>query len=393
MKKVLIFLVLILLFVPAFAGAANITYDDPFRPALSDFRTSGLDYTLYSDQARLADNYGFTLELPSVSGSLYNIARVMADDTGSNVLSDLFKGQKIQESLVSLLGVMVEQMGFKANKAASSDLGFGFGVNSFATGINGGLKVLTYNPSGTSVATLSAGLEANIAFTLAYGRSVYNDGRTKVNAGIALRPTLKVFSSELNAGEVVQWESLDLENIKVNSGWALPFDFTLTFNQLNGKLVFKVLASNINGAFHVGEEDYSYTKIAENLIPSSSVKMRTPMELGASVVYKPGIRFIDPTVSFEFRDINGYLKTKVLNSQKVELKNILMYLNADVNLNVLQILDITAGVHGGYAYAGAAMGFGGNTIQVFYNWSEFGEELGEKPVDTFTVRVKLGYER
>lgn len=392
MKKVLSTIILVCILLPVFAGE-YITYDDPFRPVLSDFRTSGLDYTLYSDQARLAENYGFSLELPAVSGSLYNIARVMADDTGSQVLSDLFKGQKIQENLVSILGVLVEQMGYKANKAASLDLGFGFGYNSFAMGINGGLTVHSYNKSGTTVATLSAGLEANTALTFAYGRSVYNDGRTKINAGIAFRPTLKVFSSELNAQEVVKWNDLNLENIKVNSGYALPFDFTLTFSQFNGKLVFKVLASNINGTFYVNREDYSYTEIAEKLIPSSSAKLKTPMQIGASVVYKPGIRFIDPTVSVEFKDINGYLKTKVIDSSNVQLKNILMYLNADLNLNVLQILDLTAGIHGGYAYAGAGMGFGGNTIQVFYNWSEFGQELGEKPVDTFTVRVKLGYER
>ena len=42
---------------------------------------------------------------------------------------------------------------------------------------------------------------------------------------------------------------------------------------------------------------------------------------------------------------------------------------------------------------GAGVGLLGMRIDATYGWQEFGAELGDKPVDSFTIRFNLGYDK
>lgn len=398
MKKLFVILLSVLMFTSVFAAQSNKTiYSEAFEPQVC-LRTSGLEYTLFRNQASLADNFGFSLEIPSFSTSVYNVAGIMASEKGSTALAALFGNnestQEFSDILLDLGLSLVEQLQGKAkkNSIASADLGMGFSVNSFAMGVNSKLSINTFNPGSTL--SMSACAVGDLSISLAYGRSVLNDGVTKVSVGAALRPSYRIYTL-LDADKIAEYaqklssiNDLNLTTLKYSEGLGIPIDFSVAFSRYNGKLELIAQAENVLGFYFIN--DSCYEELGKNILPLKPSRiLYTPMKLNLSLVYNPERRFLNPSFAAEFVDINGYINNIITTSFMA--KNILMYLNADVNLNVLQVLDVTAGIHGGYLYGGAALSIGGNRFEMLYNWSEFGDELGESAVDTLTLRVRLGY--
>ena len=60
---------------------------------------------------------------------------------------------------------------------------------------------------------------------------------------------------------------------------------------------------------------------------------------------------------------------------------------------MFDILTVKAGVNRGFMSVGAGIWTPVLSIDASYGWQEFGEELGDKPVDSFTIKVTLGYDK
>jgi len=360
-------------------------------------RESGLSYALFENQTVLADNVGFSIEIPVASASLHNLAKVMTSEKGPTVLSNLFKSNNIKDNLINLAACLVDNAGGGRNTLTTLNAGTAFSFNSFAMGFNASVKV----PTEGNGSSIKANLEGQASLTLAYGRSVFNDGKTRIAVGFALRPSYLIYSETLSVetiSKILSTSDTDvsdiIENLNFNAGLGLPFDLSASFIKYDGKLQFNVQAFNLNG-YYLVNENFKITEIKNKIRPSENhATVKTPMELNFNVVYQPKLKYVKPTVTLGFNNINGFITDQLADKEKpssTKLKNTLLYLNADVNLNLFDFADLKAGVHGGYFFSTLSFGLSGNKFDIAYYWSEFGDELGEKGVDTLSLRIRLGF--
>ncbi|MCI7805651.1 MAG: hypothetical protein MR563_00665, partial [Spirochaetales bacterium] len=74
--------------------------------------------------------------------------------------------------------------------------------------------------------------------------------------------------------------------------------------------------------------------------------------------------------------------------------NILAHMRAGLEVELFKLLELRAGLNGGYVSIGAGI----NVLNIIhleasYYRLEFGEKLLDKPVDALTVRMNLFWER
>ena len=107
------------------------------------------------------------------------------------------------------------------------------------------------------------------------------------------------------------------------------------------------------------------------------------------VQYSPEFKNFNPTVTFEFIDMNKYFMDELDRSAK----EIFRYMSLGVKLDIFKIVSIRAAYKYGYPELGVCVEFKGNSFEMSYGFQERGEEYGFRPVDCLSVRFKLGFEK
>jgi len=93
---------------------------------------------------------------------------------------------------------------------------------------------------------------------------------------------------------------------------------------------------------------------------------------------------------FDFRLRVGFADVVLHNFKSF---NVMDLIDFKVNMSLFgDWLDCFSEFKYGYFQCGAGLNIYGNRLEVFYGWHEEGESLGEKPVDSLTVKCTLGYQ-
>ena len=416
MKKLSVALLLVLIAV-SFAFAAQepvVTYDDinfaylPTSARYDAMGQSGIAYPtrldgFYLNPAFLS-NKGFRIDVPKLSVSYYNLAKLMENAEAMDSLGKILNGTSSDDDVIRLATAVLDNLGSDHNLAAKADVGISFKAGSFGFGLDGQVKIHSLN-SASGVTDQSIIPEANIAVTLGYGMKIIDNDNLSLSAGISLHGVLKAYYKGVKGGKILEiisggadWDKLLLWDTPVMGGWALPFDLGVNLDLCNDQLRIAATANNINGRYYM--KSYSgvgylldLSKPADAPARKDSLKfqVRTPWSLNLGLAYTPDVDVIHPVLSFDIVDINQLFGK--FGSESFRASDILLHLNAGAEIGLFDVLTIKAGINRGFVSLGAALWLKFAQIDVAYGWQEFGAVLGDKPVDCLTLRIVLGYDK
>lgn len=428
MKKIIITLLSILLccsflFAEDAAKEPAIDYTNTienfaFQPTLSRYNAMGqsglaaagrLD-AFYTNPAVLGDKR-FGLSLPSLAFTMYNAHSVVADKEQRDLVSAVFSGETQNNEALTLAEQLIKNLGNGYNVLAKMDASVGFTAGWFGFGVNTQVKLHTLANGSSNLTNTTIIPEANCATTLAFGMNILKTDSLKLQAGVSVHAVYKAYLQGQNAKTISdlisEEETADLStmllwNAPLMGGYAVPFDLGVNLSMANDAVRFSLTANNLNGTYYMK----SYTSVGDYVnvlkkeegaleVPedhvtkeSTEFEISTPWELNVGFAFAPNVIF-NPVVSIDFVDIIDLCNNFDDNFKASDL---LLHLNAGAEVT-LAILNLRAGINRGYCTLGAGIGIIGLRIDATYGWQEFGTEIGDKPVDSFTIRFNIGYDK
>ena len=348
---------------------------------------------------------GMALVVPSVGVTVYNVQPIMADEQAMNNFYAMIKGDS--SAALPFFTKYLENLGTGHNQVTKVDAGFGVQLGVFGLGTDIQVKVHTLN-EGTSIASQSVIPELNAAQTLAFGLEFLNTRELTLSAGVSVHGVYKAYFKGIagskaldlinsdDAQAVLMWQT------PVMAGWAVPIDAGVTLGLANDSLLLSVTANNLNGTYHM--KSYSgLGDVINTLSPggvpepeghvsneSVAFEVKTPWTLNFGATFAPDVIF-HPVVTADLIDM--YEMVKEFNKENFRASDLLFHLNAGAEVSVLGFLKVRAGINRGFLSVGTGIWLPFMQIDAAYGWQEFGEGLGDKTVDAFTIRFSIGYDK
>lgn len=422
MKKILVILLSIMLCY-SFVFADDSNYEEPiyytdiienfaFQPTLSRYNAMGqsglavagrLD-SLFTNPAAIAGGR-FGLSVPSVALTIYNVQKVVADKSQRDLVASLINKTAAENDSAKLAEQLIKNLGNGYNLLATIDASTAVTSGFLGWGNHIQVKLHTFAKGSSNLTNTMIIPEVNFAETWALGFNLIQSESFKLQAGISSHISVKLYLQGQSATTLIKdGKFQDISNLKwtapLMAGYAIPFDIGVNFNFIDDAIRFCVTANNLNGTYHMASftsyGDFSnalaeYNKEKTEPVPEGHVtkeskkfELKTPWTLNFGVALAPNT-FFNPTISVDFVDVIGMFKD-------FETSDILLHMNAGIELTVL-IFNIRAGINRGYASVGAGFGLLCMRVEASYGWQEFGTEIGDKPVDSFTIRFNLGYDK
>lgn len=408
MKKTLTVLIILCTLFAAFSAGA--TEDGGYRyvttkafDASLSLDRGTLAYKLHTNPASLAQNR-LIVQFPSVAVEDYNFAKTISNPSVAEAISNLMKFKGSKQDLVKVGVGLIENVGMGYNEAFGVNVEAGAAIGKFGFGVDVAADVKTmpifkpgteepidYKTETQSLLKTGVVPVADVALTAAYGTRVYEGKATYLDAGISVRAIRRMYLEQITAQSLVDGGT-DFASIPGRGGFAFPVDLGLTYGVMNGLLEFYVTANNLNGYFYM-QKYAGYEDMLKMANGYDKYTYYTPWSLNAGFEFKPGWKTVSPSFLFRFEDIIGYLRDD-LNEEngKQPLGELLTHLTFRVDVSLIKALSVNAAFRNGYLEFGTALNAYGNTIELSYGYHEAGFLYGEKAVDTFTLRVKLGFD-
>ncbi len=365
--------------------------------------------SFYANPANLAIKRGFGIAVPSINLTLYNLQRLIADPEAMEIVNKIADKSASDEDKINLATKYLNNLGSGRNAIAKIDTGIGIQLGSFGLGTNLQVKLHSLN-KGSSLASISIIPEVNVAQTLALGLKIIDSNAISLSLGASVHGVYKAYFKGIGGNTAISFinhsdeikETL-LWNTPVMGGWALPVDAGVTVGFADDAILLSATASNINGTYHMQSfagAGYLINSFSEGAIPDQpeadpgeSVKfdINTPWQLNFGFAFAPDWSLIRPTVTADLVDMLDMIRN--FNKETFRASDLLLHLNAGVELELLKIVSARVGINRGYMSVGAGLNLFAARIDLAYGWQEFGAELGDKPVDSFSVKFTLGYDR
>lgn len=423
MKKtiVLISIVLLVCFA-AFADTIDkVEYpelDLAFQPTMPKYDAMGqsglacptkLD-SFYTNPANLAVKRGLAFTVPSMSVTLYNIQKLVADEEAMDIVNKIVDKTASDEDKINLATKYMSNLGKGKNAIAKIDMGLGLQLGSLGLGTNVQVKIHSLN-SGSSLASIMLIPEVNVAQTIGLGLKIIDTNALSLSLGASVHGVYKAYFKGIGGNTAINFinhsdeikETL-LWDTPVMGGWALPVDAGVTLGLANDTFLISATANNLNGTYHMQSfagAGYLVNSLKEGTIevpegrenPGESVRfdVQTPWELNFGFAFSPDWTLLRPTITADLVDMLDMCQS--IGKESFRAEDLLLHLNAGAELELLKFISARVGVNRGYMSVGASVNLLLARIDLSYGWQEFGAEIGDKPVDSFTVKVILGYDR
>ena len=425
MKKIIITLLSILLccsflFAEESAKEPVIDYtssieDFSFQPTMSRYNAMGQSGlaaasrtdSFYTNPAILADKR-FGLSVPSISMTMYNVQKIVSNKEQRDLASAIISGEAQDSDTPVFAEQLVKNLGNGYNVLAKLDASVGLAIWQLGFGTNAQVKLHTLANGSSNLTNTTIIPEVNLAQTVGFGMNIIKTDSLKLQAGVSAHFVYKAYLKGQNAKTVAALISEDdsvdygtslLWNTPLMAGYATPIDLGVTLSIANDAVRFSATANNLNGLYHMKSYtsvgDYANTVKEEEVVevPEGHVKnestdfeISTPWTLNVGFAFAPNVIF-SPVVTVDVVDV-----ISLIDNEEFRASDILLHLNAGAEVT-LAIFNLRAGINRGYATVGVGFGFIGMRVDATYGWQEFGTEIGDKPVDSLTIRFNLGYDK
>lgn len=420
MKKVLTALLALLLVCSAAFAADEtpVTYGDidfTFNPTTA--RYDGMGQSGLADSSRIDSFFsnpanlsqdGFALSIPSVALTVYNFNALISDPEAMETVNKLVDGTASNEETTSLALKFVGNLGKGYNTVLKMDAGAALKVGPFGLGGTTQLKIHALN-EGTSVASQKLIPELNLAGTVAFGMKAIDTDVVTVSGGVSFHGIYKAYFKAIGANTAVSLMSEEdivnklLWDYPIMAGYALTLDSGITVGLWRDQISLAVTANNINGVYKM----QSYTSVGHlvNTLSEGTLEepaghpantpvefeVQTPWTLNFGFAFKPNMALVHPTVTADLVDMLGMIQS--FNSDTFRASDLLLHLNAGAEVDLFNMVKVRAGINRGYWSVGAGLNLFVIGVDASYGWQEFGAEMGDKPVDSFTIKFNIGFDK
>ncbi len=365
--------------------------------------------SFYTNPAALASGR-FGLSLLSTSATIYNAQKIVSDKEQRDLISSVVSGEASEDDTLLLAEKLVKNLGNGYNVLAKLDSSVAIELGAFGLGTHVQAKLHTLAKGSSNLTNTTIIPEVNLAQTVALGFNLIKTDAFKLQVGASGHLVYKAYLEGQNAKTIsrllTKKEAEDvgtglLWDTPIMAGFAIPFDAGVTFSFARDAVRLSVTANNLNGIYYM--KSYSSVGDFVNILKKDSLevpedhksfestefRIETPYTLNAGFAFAPNIA-LKPVVTVDVLDVVTVVKE--INEDGFDASDFLLHLNAGAELS-FAIFNLRAGVNRGYASIGLGMALLGIRIDAAYGWQEFGVEIGDKPVDSFTIRVNFGYDK
>ena len=406
----------------AFVFAADeppVVYDDinfAFQPTLARYDAMGqsgialptrLD-SFFTNPANLGVKRGFAVSVPSFSFTMYNIQPMVSDPDAMENFNALIAGDS--DAAVPFATKYLENLGSGRNMISKIDIGVALKLGVIGAGTNVQIKLHTLN-EGTSVASQNVIPEVNVAQTVGLGLKIIDTDVFSFSAGASISAVYKAYFKGIGGSKILDLIGGDSDPDKVllwdtpvMGGYAIPFNLGITFGLFEDQLTLSATANNLNGKFYMKSytgAGYLVNSYFEGTIEvpddapvardSVDFEVETPWTLNFGAAFAPKMNAIQPVITADLIDMFELIKS--FNQESFRASDLLLHLNLGAELGLFQIVKARVGVNRGFLSVGAGVWLPFAELDASYGWQEFGEELGDHPVDSFTVKFSIGYDK
>ena len=417
MKKILLTLIVVFLVCSSLFATNNIFLNNPaYSNALTSpfIKTSarvmamggaGLAVqnnadSLYLNPASLGAK-GLVFNIPNIAVTLYNIKSYNDDGLLDSIIDDpsgFFDSDEIIDNALDLINS--KAFSFGRNKLATIDAGVGFKAGRFALALDTQVNLNVYNKTGDPQNSEIIP-QVDVALTTGLGLRFFRDNAINFDVGFSLGLNLRAFTESISFSTLADAADAGIDSLMTNHmtaiGWALPLSLGVNVNFPFG-FTISAVASNINiinGGYNYKQTNFDLIKddpMGEifSAIGADEFTAKSDMNLALGVGWAPDLGgwewLADPTVAIDFVDLIGLFDDFSLNSFLARLK-----MGAEIKL--FKVLELRGGLNGGYVSLGLGVDlFKVIHLEASYYWNEFGENLGDKDVDAFTIRANIFWE-
>ena len=366
--------------------------------------------SFFSNPANLAVKRGFGFVVPSASLTVYNLYKIVSDEEAMEIVNRIADGTADDNDPINLATKYLNNLGSGRNAIAKFDAAFGIQLGSLGLGTNVQVKLHSLN-KGSSLASISIIPEVNVAESLGLGLKIIDTYSLSLSVGGTVHAVYKAYFKGIDGSTAVtlannsdQIKETLLWDTPVMGGWAIPFDVGATLGLMNDSLLISATANNLNGTYQMQSfagAGYLVNSLKEGTIevpegyeePGESVRfeLKTPWTLNFGVAFAPKMKVIQPVVTADLVDMLEMCQT--FNKDTFRAEDLLLHLNLGAELGLFNMIKARIGINRGYMSVGACVRLLLAEVDLSYGWQEFGAEIGDKPVDSFTVKVVLGYDK
>jgi hypothetical protein len=404
-----LFAVLAFLLALVSLAAAPVQYGQPFEPSSvrslamggTGIAKPGSTDAYYLNPAAMA-YYNGQLSLPYLAFTLYNAGKL----NDEYFFSDFYNGNRevAAETLYDSIGPGTQRL---AKFDCGLDLafsGFGMGLNVqvtasardretvFATTSIYGFLGLAQDIEFSDDFMLSIGINAKFHY-LAYTLS---DPMNPAPGGLGMADVKTAITDPESLFSRIR------EQTPVAGGFAIPVDVGVSA-RIWDNVYIGCAMRNINASIKNMQTYSNLSSLVYQLTGSSigeitpedakdSFCLSIPSSLDFGIAWAPSEKgffsYIRPNFALDFVDALGFIKAG--NSSWPVF---LSHLRLGAELRLFQLVDIRAGLNSGYPGFGIGFDLFAIRCDIVYSVFEFGESLGENPVDGLTVRFNIGFDR
>lgn len=368
------------------------------------------DEVMYSNPALVSARNQY-VSLPSLNLTLYNFNKLV--QPGGAL--DIFLTQNDSpEDMTRAVNQLINSIGSGYGDVISAHAGTGFISGITGLSLDMGVDIHSMGSGGESStlvmeANLAASLALAMPFTVAQnhtfsfgigahlvfrGFSLDNMYEPSSPGGLSAGSLLGIYNDEDSMGLV-------LNQIPVAFGFAIPVDFGFAYSYRD-ILTFAFAARNVNGRYRM--QTYSginqlYYMLTGGYLGSVSpgsaergvsYSFDTPVSLDAGFSLSTpdeGLwEWINLTAACDLVDLAG------LFSAPLSVDNIIIRSRMGLEVRLMNTFDFRMGLNSGYLSFGFTFDFQIFTIDLLYAVHEYGDELGDKPLDMLSIAFTLGVE-
>ena len=359
--------------------------------------SNGLD-SIYMNPANLASQ-SFSMYLPSVSVTAFNAKNIV----DSGLIQDIMDGNAGPATAGKYLDTITADKG----ELLTTDISTGFAGGGFALSLN--LQEQLHNLDTGADTNVVAEINAAAAVALGINIGLVEDA-VSVDIGATVRPTYKAYTQKISGQGLFSTfmdETNDdvlnslLEDNMLTAGYAIPIDVGVNVNLPIGFRLSGVMR-NINGSYTM--KNYSEAgawvneilafasqdPIYEDEAPTATISGETTIVVPATIDlgfgWAPQLGWgIKPVLSVDLVDVEGMIEDLETDDQAFW-----NYMRAGAEVKLLSALNARFGINQGYMSIGAGFDLLLFHIDASYYWREYGENIGDNPVDALSIRFNLG---
>lgn len=389
--------------------------DFTFHPGLARYGAmgrSGLALTTRLDSffvnpAALAKK-GFALAIPSATISVYNLSAALNDSKTVEIIDKLTHGNATNADTAKLAVNLLGNLGRGRNLIATMDASIAMKVGIFGLATNMQVKLHGLN-TGSSMLSQSIIPEVNLAQTVGLGFRILNFDSVSLSVGASVHAIYKAYLKGIDANTIVGLiggteetnpTELLLWDTPIVGGFAVPIDVGVNVGFFNNALVLGTTLSNINGKYYMNSYGSAGDLVnslstgamappeGHQVAASEKFTIGTPLSFNIGLAFAPRVPVLRPVLTVDFVDI-----IDLFTSDNFQASDILLHMNFGAEFGLWDVLTVRGGVDRGYISLGAGFWLPFMEIDVAYGRQEFGDEIGDKPVDALTIKFSLGYDK